>query len=460
MSKVLEKGILLVIQGLGQSSWQDRVHSLLARPLFLDAFAGAFQRMPEPAMTTSSAPAASRPSRRRRVLKALGLVAGLGFGAALVVGFSYRAAFGVRAGDRDIASLSVSPQWMAEDEVFENPEPLWNNTSVMAMIKAYQEKSPLSTPQNPAKEIPQGKPSAQELAPPSTQGVQVTWFGHSSMYLAVDGARFLIDPVWYASSPIPWLGPQRWFAPSLELKELPVPDAVVISHDHYDHLDYLSILEIKDWDTKFMVPLGVGAHLVMWGVDPSKVVEMDWYQEQALGKARVVCLPARHASGRGVFDQNATLWSGWAFVGPSHRVYYSGDTGLFDGMKEIGEKLGPFDLAMVEVGQYHPNWPDWHLGPEQAVLAATWVRGKRMLPVHWGAYDLAMHSWTAPVERTVIAAQAAGMDLVTPQAGVPLDAVSGKTGRWWTPDIPFKSAQEQPVVANRANGRGPHQELH
>lgn len=395
--------------------------------------------------------------RRRALRVVLGLVVLVAIGL-LGLWLRYRAAFGVPAWERDFALLQNSPQWRGEEKVFENPQPLWNNTSVLAMIKAYREASPNLAPQDPITEIPQVKPSPDAVAPPDKLGMLVTWFGHSSMYLQVEGKTFLIDPVWESSSPIPWLGPERWFEPSLGLDELPVADAVVISHDHYDHLDYESIVQIKDWDTKFVVPLGVGAHLVMWGVDPSKVVELDWNESVPVGSLNLVCVPSRHASGRGVFDQNATLWSGWAFIGEEHRVYYSGDTGLFDGMKEIGQALGPFDLAMVEVGQYHPNWPDWHLGPEQAVLAAQWVRAKRMLPVHWGAFTLAMHSWTAPVERTAIAAKAAGMPLITPRPGEPVDPEHAQTQAWWTPGVPFLSATEQPVVANLANGRPAHAE--
>lgn len=370
----------------------------------------------------------------------------------------YGAAFGVRAGEREFSVLQNSAQWRAQEEVFENPEPLWNNTSVMAMIQAYGEASSYLAPEDPSREIPQGAPNASAFER-FERGIQVTWFGHSSLYLQVDGQRFLIDPVWWASSPIPWLGPQRWFAPAVALDDLPRPDAVVISHDHYDHLDYLSIREMREWDTKFFVPLGVGAHLLSWGVDGSKIEELDWYEERSLGDSRLICVPARHASGRGIFDQNATLWSGWAFVGPEHRVYYSGDTGLFDGMKTIGQKLGPFDLAMVEVGQYHPNWPDWHLGPEQAVLASQWVRAKRMLPVHWGAYTLAMHSWTAPIERSVLAAKKVSLPLLTPKPSQPIDVLKeGQDPPWWTPDIPFLTVEEQPILSNRANGRPAHPE--
>lgn len=295
-----------------------------------------------------------------------------------------RRAFGVRKRAREVSKLEHSPQWNQKREVFENPDPMWTNISARSMIRARRGKSEYGAPGDPDKELRQYQLDAQELRKSPRTGLRVTWFGHSSIYLEVDGKRFLIDPVWGASSPFQRIGPQRWTTPAIALEQLPVPDAVVISHDHYDHLDYRSIERIKHWDALFMVPLGVGQHLRYWGIDASKIVELDWWQEHDVDGVMLVCTTARHASGRGLFDRDATLWSGWAFQGPDYRVYYSGDTGLFDGLKRIGERLGPFDLTMIEVGQYHQKWPDWHLGPEQAVLAHQWVRGKTMLPVHWG----------------------------------------------------------------------------
>lgn len=369
-----------------------------------------------------------------------------------------RRALGVRKRARDTSKLERSAQWDQEEEVFANPQPMWVNISLRSMIQTRRNKSPDGAPQNPEAELHQYQLDPQELQSSARTGMRVTWFGHSSIYLEVDEHRFLIDPVWGRSSPFENVGPKRWIDPSIDLEQLPVPDAVVISHDHYDHLELQSIDRIKHWDTLFLVPLGVGQHLAFWGVDPDKIVELDWWQSHQVGNLSVVCTPARHASGRGIFDRDATLWSGWAFQGPDHRVYYSGDTGLFDDLKLVGERLGPFDLAMMEVGQYHPNWPDWHLGPEQAVLANQWVRAKILLPVHWGAFDLAMHSWTAPMERTLVAAKKAGVKVITPRLCKPVEPLLEDSSPWWTPNIPYKNAEQEPIIANDANGRPPRKD--
>ncbi|HEY8090702.1 MAG TPA: MBL fold metallo-hydrolase [Polyangiaceae bacterium] len=225
-------------------------------------------------------------------------------------------------------------------------------------------------------------------------------------------------------------------------------DAVVLSHDHYDHLDCATIIAMKDWDTTFVVPLGLGAHLVYWGVPESRIVEHDWWDRTTIGGVEIVSTPSRHASGRDVVDTGAKLWSGYAFVGPAHRVYYSGDTGLFPALRDIGERLGPFDLTMIEIGQYGEGWPDWHLGPEQAVVAHQRVKGRVMLPVHWATFALAYHGWTEPIERALVAAQAASVSVVVPRPGqsvepsepLPLD-------RWW-PNLPWRTASEAPMRAS------------
>ena len=207
----------------------------------------------------------------------------------------------------------------------------------------------------------------------------------TNLLLEIEGRRLLIDPVWSErSSPYTWLGPKRWYAPPIPLEGLPEIDAVLISHDHFDHLSYPTSAAIKDWETTFVAPLGVGAHLAYWGVPEERIVELDWWERTELEGVEIVCTPARHASGRSPLFQNRTLWAGYALIGAEHRVFYSGDTGMFAGMKEIGDRLGPFDLTMFEVGAYNRAWPDWHIGPEQAVDAHRIVRGEVFLPVHWG----------------------------------------------------------------------------
>jgi L-ascorbate metabolism protein UlaG (beta-lactamase superfamily) len=258
----------------------------------------------------------------------------------------------------------------------------------------------------------------------------------------------LTDPVWgERTSPLTWLGPRRWYAPPVALADLPVPDAVLISHDHYDHLDEPTITALRGWATTFVVPLGVGAHLEYWGVPGARIVELDWWEEHRVGDLRLVATPARHASGRAVYDGNETLWAGYALVGPAHRVYFSGDTGLFPAMAEIGARLGPFDVTLVESGAYDPAWPDWHLGPEQAVRAHTMVRGELLVPIHWGLFDLAYHGWTEPVERVVVEAVRRRVRVAVPRPGQSIEA-DASLERWW-PAVPWRTAAERPVIATQ-----------
>ncbi len=236
----------------------------------------------------------------------------------------------------------------------------------------------------------------------------------------------------------------------MALADLAAIDAVVISHDHYDHLDYPTLRAMKDWkDTRFIVPLGVGAHLESWGIPLGQIDELDWWERVKLGDLEIVATPARHASGRGFWDKDATLWAGWALLGPKHRVYYSGDTGLFPAMKEIGAKLGPFDLTMIEAGQYNGAWPDWHIGPEQSVKAHQWVQGTMMMPVHWSALTLAMHGWTEPVERVLAEAAVQKVTVITPKPRQSVEPET-ETAKWW-PQVPWLTAKQTPIVSSQCD---------
>jgi L-ascorbate metabolism protein UlaG (beta-lactamase superfamily) len=281
---------------------------------------------------------------------------------------------------------------------------------------------------------------------PPEGNFRVTWLGHSTLLIELDGVNLLIDPVWgERASPFSWLGPKRWFDPPLAIENLPRIDAVLISHDHYDHLDRPTIEALGD--TMFIVPLGVGSHLRYWGVPESSITEVDWWQKIEIAGVAVIATPARHASGRHLLDNDTTLWAGYAMLG-SQRLYYSGDTGLFPGFKEIGERLGPFDLTMIEVGAYSRNWPDWHLGPEQAVIANQWVKGKRLLPLHWGLFNLAEHNWTEPMERVLAAAGNVNLTVVTPMAGQPFVPGVSTFEKWW-PDLPWQGPDEHAVMSTR-----------
>ncbi|HEY1101478.1 MAG TPA: MBL fold metallo-hydrolase, partial [Myxococcota bacterium] len=343
---------------------------------------------------------------RSRLLRRVLLVGGLGFVA--VVAFMVVdgwTAFGHGAEGARAARLHSSPQW--HDGVFENPQPMWNDM-VGAMTSFADASEHVAPSLEPPDVVDVVKTDPAMFSTPPSSGLRVTWLGHSTQLIEIDGLKVLTDPVFgERASPYTWVGPKRWYAPPLALDDVPAVDVVLLSHDHHDHLQYETLAKIIDWPVTFVTPLGVGAHLEYWGVPKERIVELDWWQsttvKNAQGRAlELACTPARHASGRQVFDQMSTLWASWALLGDTHRAWFSGDTGLFPGLKDIGDKYGPFDVTMVEAGQYGKSWPDWHLGPEQAVTAHQMVRGKVLLPIHWGLWVLAMHGWTEPMERVLV----------------------------------------------------------
>lgn len=273
---------------------------------------------------------------------------------------------------------------------------------------------------------------ALESAPES--GLRITWMGHASALIEIDGARVLTDPVWSRRvSPSKMLGPARFHPVPIPLSSLPKVDAVVISHDHYDHLDYQTIVDLAATGVTFVVPLGVGAHLERWAIDAQKIVELDWWERwQAPSGIVFTATPARHFSGRSLSDRNRTLWASWAIRGPRHRVYFGGDTGMFDGFAEIGEREGPFDASLMPIGAYNPAWRAIHLNPEEAVAAHVAARGGVFVPIHWGTFNLAFHDWFEPIERLLGAAERAGVALAVPMAGQPVEpAAAPAVQNWW-----------------------------
>jgi L-ascorbate metabolism protein UlaG (beta-lactamase superfamily) len=379
--------------------------------------------------------------RRRRPLIAAGLVV-----MASTLGIANCTALGGRATGARLERMKQSPEWQGSH--FENPQPIVND--IWAAIVHQSTSAANETPGSPPSTI---RVEPARFASPPPSGLRVTWLGHSTILLEVDGHRFLTDPVWSERvGPVDFAGPRRFFPPLLALQDLPPLDAVVLSHDHYDHLDYATIVALRDRNLTFVAPLGVGAHLERWGVPAAQIVELDWWDSRSFGDLTLRALPARHASGRVLaLDDGATLWAGYAFIGARHRVYYSGDTGLFPDMRAIGEKLGPFDLTMIEIGQYDQAWPDWHLGPEQAIEAHRRVRGTVMLPVHWGLFALASHGWTEPIERTLAAAHAAGAVVVTPRPGQSIEPTEERPQERWWPALPWRTGAECPIVADHAD---------
>lgn len=352
---------------------------------------------------------------------------------------------GARPAGARLERARASERW--DGDRFRDVMPREEPRKWSALRERLRGGSPHRVPQG---ELPIVERRGADFAQVPRGGLRVTWLGHSSLLVEIDGVRALVDPVFGARvSPFAWAGPKRFHPPPLPLSELPPLDVVVISHDHYDHLDYPTIVQLAQSDVQFLAPLGVGAHLELWGVAPARITELDWWQSHRVGSVDFTATPARHFSGRSptFADRDKTLWAGWALRGPSHGVYYSGDTAMFPGFADIGERLGPFDLVMMESGAYNALWRDVHIGPEQAVVASQMVRGSLLLPVHWATFDLSLHGWTEPIERVCRAASLAGVAVTTPRPGESVD-LSGAIprSRWW-PGLPHRTAVEEPVVA-------------
>ncbi|WP_305782658.1 MBL fold metallo-hydrolase [Symbioplanes lichenis] len=273
------------------------------------------------------------------------------------------------------------------------------------------------------------------LVTPETggDGLYVTWYGHSSALIEIEGRRVLLDPVWSdRCSPSRLQGPKRLHEPPVALRELPPLDAVLISHDHYDHLDMETIRNLVDLQSApFLVPLGIGAHLERWGVPATRIIELDWDEKATVAGIEFIATEARHFSGRG-FSRDETLWASWVINGPTRKAFYSGDTGYHPGFARVGEQHGPFDVTLVQVGAYSAEWPDIHMFPEDGVATHVDVRGKVMIPVHWATFNLALHDWTEPADRTWREAKARDVTLAIPRPGERVDvdnppAVDG----WW-----------------------------
>ena len=262
--------------------------------------------------------------------------------------------------------------------------------------------------------------------------LKVTWVGHSSQIINIDGKVILTDPVY--DNQTAFMGPSRYNGDApLKLEELPEIDLVLISHNHYDHFNSTTIEHINPKVKHFVVPLMVGAQLEKLGVPREKITELDWWDEITLfNDFQIVFTPTQHFSGRGLFDRNKTLWGSFVITGPYHNIYFSGDSGYFKGFKQIGDKYGPFDYTFLECGAYNKKWPSLHMFPEETVQAHIDLKGKILQPIHWGTFDLALHSWYEPMVRVAKAADSLGIQLSTPIVGETITIDENLiTERWW-----------------------------
>ncbi|AKH82365.1 metallo-beta-lactamase [Streptomyces sp. CNQ-509] len=345
------------------------------------------------------------------------------------------ASFGAEPAGARLARILKSPNYDPEAGAFRNPVPAGigpqpGGGSRGEMFRALLRRDG----RKPAAPIPVQRP---DLSAPPADGLRLTWLGHATVLAEIDGRRVLFDPVFgERCSPFSFAGPRRFHRVPLPLGELGPLDAVVISHDHYDHLDMSTVRELRKAvapDVLFAVPLGVGAHLERWGVPRDRIAELDWNESTGAAGLTLTATPARHFCGRGIRNKQRTLWASWSVRGPEHRVFHSGDTGYFPGFAEIGADHGPFDAAMVQIGAYSEYWPDIHMTPEEGVRAHLDLRGGVLLPIHWGTFNLAPHRWEEPAERTAAAAAAADVRAAIPRPGEPFEpsAQTLPTTPWW-----------------------------
>ena len=285
----------------------------------------------------------------------------------------------------------------------------------------------------PSKQLGPFKTDISIFNTPPASGLRITLIGHSSLLIEIDGKRILTDPVWSERvSFLSFIGPKRFFEAPLSLNELPPLDAVLLSHDHYDHLDKGTIKFFADKNIPFFCSIGVGDHLERWGILRNFITELDWGDSAMISSDCVLTsTPARHFSGRGITGRNETLWASFVIKTPQHNLFFGADSGWFPGFKDIGDTYGPFDLTMLEIGAYGKNWPDIHMGPDHASNAHLALKGKLMMPIHWGTFNLALHAWNEPIERLIGYAKQKNIKLFIPEPGKPTEVKGSFNSEWW-----------------------------
>lgn len=341
--------------------------------------------------------------------------------------------FGGHPDARAKLEFAASAAFNSEQGLFQNRRPqlmaeMRENTSLGAMLKEWMKDRPNA---RPVAALPQQRPDIDAFMA-AGDSPKVIWFGHSTFLLNMAGTTVLVDPIFSnAAAPFSFMV-NRFQPPVLALDELPAIDVVLISHDHYDHLDLDTVKFFADSNTEFLTPLGISAHLTRWGISKDKITEYDWWQTGILHDITFTATPAQHFSGRDGFTENETLWAGWIIATASHKLFFSGDSGYDTHFVEIGQRHGPFALAFMDNGQYDKAWPAVHMFPDEVVRASRELKAERLLPVHWGMFELAFHDWKTPAEDVARFADAAGVELVTPILGqmITLDEQLTTT-RWW-----------------------------
>jgi len=338
--------------------------------------------------------------------------------------------FGAGSKDVSLDRIRKSPNFL--NGAFKNSEKTLQNTGFKwsTIPKFFND----GNNKIPAKELPIEKLTKSYFENEPKQP-RITWFGHSATFIEMEGLNIFIDPMLGdVPAPSPFLGSKRFQKElPIAIDSLPKIDVVLISHDHYDHLDYGSIVKLKDKVDEFYVPLGIKAHLTSWGVDATKITEFDWWENINFKGVEFISAPARHFSGRGITNRNSTLWCSWVLKSDNSNIFFSGDSGYGKHFKEIGEKYGPFDFAMVECGQYNEQWSQIHMTPEETIQASIDVQSKLIMPIHWGSFKLALHTWDDPIIRATKKAKELNVKITTPKIGeaIVLNGDKFPSEDWW-----------------------------
>lgn len=339
--------------------------------------------------------------------------------------------FGEKPSGKRLELINSFPN--ASEGKFHNQQKIKETFSWEDYRKIIQKMMKGNPNRTPKHSIPVLKWTKEKVADLNDTITTAVWYGHSAFYLKMNEKNILLDPMFGDyPSPLPYLVNKRFNDTlPISIQDLPVIDIIIFSHDHYDHLDYGSVLQLKEKTKLFIVPIGLGSHLEKWGVEPSKIKELYWYQTITVDELTFTCTPSQHFSGRGVGDKMCTLWSSWVIKG-KHNIYFSGDSGYFDEFKTIGDKYGPFDVCLMECGQYDPMWKDIHMFPEETAQAHLDLQGKLLIPIHWGGFTLSLHDWDDPVKRLEKVCVEKQIQMATPKIGEPI--LIGKKQEftsWW-----------------------------
>jgi len=358
----------------------------------------------------------------------------------LLVGVSaflyFSPTFGAAPRGESLARIEASPNFY--EGRFHNLVETTLDTSTPEQPRSFSSFIRPEPGKHPEVPLPSERFELSSLAPD-----MFVWLGHSTVLFNSGGTVILADPVFNRASPVPFIGELFAFTHRVGIEDLPDIDVVIVSHDHYDHLDHKAISDLDDKAAHFLVPLGLSAHLRRWGIAADKITELDWYDSKRVRDVDFTLTPARHFSGRGLTNRFSTLWGSWVVSSNDLNVYFSGDGGYSEEFAKIGQQFGPFDIAFIENGAYNSGWAQIHMFPEQSVQASIDLQARVFFPIHWSKFDLSLHAWDEPADRALAAAEKLGVTMASPLVGETFSPDTVTQDRWWQ-DLKLPIEEDDP----------------